>query len=382
MMFSIPRYKWAVLFACLSMIVLGLADNIRGPLFAELLHFFSLSNTQGSATFAATSAAAFFGNVVSAPLMRIMTLARLLIFSVLMMALGLFAMGIAPTFVVYMLSAVVFGFSLGLMAVVQNLIVAENVVTEKQPKALSALHALYGLSSLLAPFIASRAPEIFGPWRSAFFITSAACAVVVVGALIAYSEPAFEIHQRTKEQVDHRASKLLLFAFGGIFAFYVTAEILVATRLALYLRTYFNMDLEQSSNYVSYFFMFLLLGRAIFAVKTFKISLRQQMNISLITSILCLIAGLWYHPFFLAVVGLAMAPFYPISVAYISEKTGTEKRKFITFALSFQSLCVICMHLGVGYLTDQYGLFYAFGIGLLSLVFSLLCVNFHPKVTS
>ncbi|MBC7421288.1 MAG: MFS transporter [Bdellovibrio sp.] len=382
MFFYIKRYKWALAFACLSMFVLGLADNIRGPLFADLINFFKLNNTEGSASFAATSAAAFLGNILSAPLMRVMTLARLLIIAVFLMSIGLFGMGIAPTFSLYIISALVFGFSLGLMAVVQNLIVAENVQTDKQPKALSALHAIYGLSSLLAPIVASRAPEIFGPWRSSFFIISALCAVVVLGALMAYAEPVFEIHEHTQEQKDLKTPKLLLFAIGGIFAFYVTAEILVSTRLALYVRTYFNMDLEHSSNYVTYFFAFMLLGRMVFAFKTFASSLKQQMNVSLVASIFCLLLGLYVHPFFITVVGLTMAPFYPISVAYISEKTGIHKRKFITFALSFQSFCVITMHLGVGFLTDRYGLFYAFGVGLLSLVLSLICVNFHPKVSS
>ena len=36
---------------------------------------------------------------------------------------------------------------------------------------------------------------------------------------------------------------------------------------------------------------------------------------------------------------------------------------------------------GVGFLTDRYGLFYAFGVGLVSLVLSLICVNFHPEVS-
>ena len=36
------RRVWAITFACLAMFVLGMADNIRGPLFPELLIFFNL----------------------------------------------------------------------------------------------------------------------------------------------------------------------------------------------------------------------------------------------------------------------------------------------------------------------------------------------------
>ena len=41
------RNRWAVIFACMSMFVLGLSDNIRGPLFPELLQYFNLTNSQG-----------------------------------------------------------------------------------------------------------------------------------------------------------------------------------------------------------------------------------------------------------------------------------------------------------------------------------------------
>jgi MFS transporter, FHS family, glucose/mannose:H+ symporter len=374
--------QWVLFFSCTTMFVFGLADNIRGPLFADLMDFFKLTNTQGSLSFAATSAAALVGNVLSAHLLKHMTLARLLIFSLFLMALGLLFMGLASSFNLYLVSAIIFGLSLGLMTVAQNLIVAESIEPEKQSKALSGLHGLYGLSSLLAPILASRAPEFFGPWRSAFFVTSSIALVILLISFLIRPEPGFTIEEHRIVEDKDKPSWSLLFSFGGIFAFYVVAEILVSTRLALYMRTYFNMNLEQSSNYVTYFFIFLLVGRVFFAFKAFAASLKSQLTISLLVSILFLVLGLTVNPFFLALVGLSMAPFYPLSVAYISRQTGAEKRKFITFAISFQSFCVITMHIGVGYLTDRFGLFYAFGVGIVSLVLSLLCVNLHPRVSS
>ena len=146
------------------------------------------------------------------------------------------------------------------------------------------------------------------------------------------------------------------------------------------MRTYFQMDLEHSSQYVTYFFLFLLVGRLVFALKKIPLTIKLQMNLSLLFSIVLLGLGLKYHPFFLALTGLAMAPFYPLSVSYISSKTGDKARSFITFAMSFQSLAVISMHLGVGFLTDTLGLFYAFGVGVVALAISFICLNFHPEI--
>ncbi|MGZ3692377.1 MAG: MFS transporter, partial [Pseudobdellovibrio sp.] len=116
------------------------------------------------------------------------------------------------------------------------------------------------------------------------------------------------------------------------------------------------------------------------ALRSFKVSLKQQMNASLFLSLLCLILGLAVHPFFFAISGLTMAPFYPLAVAYISEITGPHKRKYLTFVIGAQSLFVILMHIGVGYLTDLCGLYYAFGTGIILLIFAILCLNTHPEV--
>ncbi len=75
-----------------------------------------------------------------------------------------------------------------------------------------------------------------------------------------------------------------------------------------------------------------------------------------------------------------MAPFYPLAIVYISEITGVQKRRFLTFAMGVQGLLVIFMHVGVGYLSDAFGLFSAFGVGIVLLIGSILCLNLHPKL--
>lgn len=369
------------------MFALGLADNIRGPLFPELIHFFQLSNTEASASFAITSTFGFLGNLLAERILRRLSIDRLLVLSLILMAFALLAMGIAPSFLLYMISAAFFGLSMGFLGIAQNLMVAENIVGQSQTKALSGLHALYGFSSLVAPFVASYAPGFFGVWRGGFFVTSAAAVLVFAGSFLIRSRDSIshavaEEKLQTSEEkiVKHNAFALLM--FGGILAFYVVTEILVSSRLALYMREYFGMNLKESSLYVTYFFSFLLLGRLVFTFKKFSFPIRWQLNILLVLTFVCVLTGLLLHPVFLALSGLTMAPFYPLGIAYLSEETHVHQRRYITFALAFQNLCLISMHLGVGYLTDQFGLINAFGVGVLSIILSLLCINFHPKVST
>ncbi len=164
-----------------------------------------------------------------------------------------------------------------------------------------------------------------------------------------------------------------------LFWFYVVAEILVSTRLPLYMSTYHNYSLAESSNALMWFFIFLFVGRLLFSLIRFNFDLKILLNAFLGLSLMSLILGLNVNPKFLILTGLFMAPFYPLSVMYISQNTSELSRTYLSFAMSFQSLAVVAMHLGVGYLTDQFGLFYAFGVGIFALVLSLVCLNFHPK---
>lgn len=381
-LWQIEQIKWSLLFAFSSLFVLGLADNIRGPLFPEILNYFNLSSSMGSLSFATTSTAAFLASFFSALYLKKRTLSSLHQLSMLVMSVGLLLMGISKDFNFFLGGSFVLGLSIGFMGVSQNLLVSESVPPEKQSKALSGLHAMYGFASFLAPLLAAKTTENYSSWRAAFIVVSIFCLLFFIFQILTKPEPEFIVHslpQKNKDD-DSRVSKISLFTIAGLFGFYVVAEILVSTRLAQYMRTYFQMNLESSSGYVTLFFMFLLLGRLLFAIKKMPLSLKWQMNLSLVGSFILLTLGLKIHPFFLALVGFAMAPFYPLSVAYISEKAGTQARTFITFAMGFQSFAVITMHLGVGYLTDKLGLFYAFGVGLFAIVLSLLCLNLHPPI--
>ena len=163
---NINRRSWAMAFACLSMFVLGMSDNIRGPLFPELLSFFNLTNAEGSLSFAVASAAALFGNILAGQLLKKITLSRVLCISVFLMGFGLFIMGLSSNYFWFILGSVVFGASMGLVGLTQNVLVAESAEGKSQAKALAGLHGIYGLSSLMAPLVASASPSTVCLWCS------------------------------------------------------------------------------------------------------------------------------------------------------------------------------------------------------------------------
>ncbi len=375
--------RFFLVVAYLSMFVLGLSDNIRGPLFPEIIASFHLTGVSSSFFYASTSLAAFFASYFSYSFLRRRSLMFLLNLSLFLMALGLFIIGFSPVFPLLISGAVVLGLSIGGLGVSQNLMVSENIPIQIRAKALAGLHSIYGMASLLAPMMAAQATLMFSTWRAAFFVASGVCFILFL--VFAFYRPQNRAAETTSNNGVEPGATAAKIPFWGkvtvsaLFGFYVVAEILISTRLALYMRENFGMNLEQSSLYVTYFFIFLFVGRLIFAIVRVPGAIKLQMNLSLILSLICLMLGLKVHPFFLALVGLTMAPYYPLSVAYISQNTGQNERHYLTLAMSIQSLSVVGMHLGAGYLTDSGGVKQAFSIGVGALIVSVLSLNLHPK---
>ena len=162
MTFNLKHASWSLVFAFASMFILGLTDNIRGPLFPEVLNYFTLSSVKGSWSFATTSSAAFLGAYLSIRFLKRYTLPALLMLSMLIMGSGVLVMGNAPTFGAFSVGSFLVGVGIGFMAVAQNLLITESVSDENKTRTLSALHATYGLASFIAPLLASTATQCGG----------------------------------------------------------------------------------------------------------------------------------------------------------------------------------------------------------------------------
>lgn len=382
MLAKIKQSHWALIFAFASLFTLGLADNIRGTLFPEILNQFQISNTLGSWLFATSSGAAFVSSITSTAYLRSYTISSLLFSGVLLLAVGLAIMGFAVNFSWLIVGSLFLGLGIGYMGVAQNLLVAESAEGKNRAKALSGLHGMYGLASFIAPLLAATTTQVFGSWSGAFYVVAGVSTAFLVTQLVITPNPKFIVHVPKVDDVEEgkkRVSKKALIMVSFFFGFYVVAEILISSRLALYMRTYYQMDLIHSAQYVTLFFLFLLVGRASFAFIHLPFSLKSQLNGFLIGTLIFIVLGLKIHPFFLALSGLTMAPYYPLCVSYISEISKGLSRTFLSVAMSFQSLAVVAMHLGVGYMTDHYGLAFAFGVGILALVISVICLSFHPQ---
>lgn len=360
-----------------SLFVFGLTDNIRGPLFPEILKQFMVSDSVGSMMFALSNISGFVASYTCRYLLRRFDRLTVLKGGAIGLTLSLWGLATSTLFPVFLIFSFFFGLSLGVLGLVPNILVPMGSSPHRKQQMLSGLHTMYGLASLLAPLLAATVEHFSGNWRWTF-----ATASLAPLSLLAYTFHASHKSLHTKApfcEEAHRANKKKNFKaqifLALMLSFAVAAEIMISSRLALYLQRTLNYSMEASSLYVSYFFICMMLGRFLFTVVHFRQSPQFLLSISLVSTFLFTLAGLFVHPLFLAATGFTIAPFYPLSITWISSEFPEDLDTAVSYMMTTDSIMLIVMHVSIGKLTDLFDIKQALLVGLLFSVMSFIMVN-------
>lgn len=363
--------------AYLSLFSFGFVDNVRGPLFPEILKTFQVGYSQGSLFFAVSSFFGFLNGLMSSTYLRKFSYLQLLNMATIGLAVSFLGMSYSFNFGVLLLFAGLFGSCLGILGVCQNALVVIGSSPGRRQQLLSGLHSMYGLSSFFSPLAVGMVFQAGEDWRMALKYFCILPLAVVLFTLLTplpkMKDLPSENHKRN--QKSFFGASPLAFVMASCASLYVVAEILLATRLALYFQEVMMLNAADASFKVSVFFLGLLMGRFLFFIIPLKLNLYIALRASLILSFLSIVMGLIYNPLFLVATGLFMAPFYGWSMAYLSELFHDSKlNKALGINVAFQSGFVVAMHLSYGKLSEVLSVKQALWLGPLVLVGSFLCL--------
>ncbi len=376
----------------LSLFGLGLADNLRGTLFPEILKTFSISNSQGSWFFIITSLFSIISGYYTHSLSRRSSAFSVWRLGVFLMALGTLAFFVASTFSFLLGGAAILGAGFGILAVTQNVLVTAvtggGETKRSSQKALSGLHSMYGFSSFLSPLLVTQFAHHQIPWKYLFLLASLIIFLLCFSSFL--KSPTIEtnlINVTEAGSPAHSTSELSIFEikqkwlFALTLSTYVALELMISTRMTTYLTVHQHLPLSEASNYLTYFFVFLLLGRLLFSFFHPPLSTKKTLLLSLLGSMMMLILGLRVSPIYLSLSGFFMAPFYPLGMALAAELFPRRVSSIFSFTISLQSIFVILMNLGVGVLTDQFGIAVAMNSAFVFGTFSWGCLMLHKPTT-
>lgn len=347
-----------VALAFVSLLVLALLDNVRGPFYPDVIKEFGLSNTLGSLFFAFSSMVSFLSCLSAHRFLHRYNSVVLLTWSSLFLGLGFLGMSLSPHYSLVLVSCLVFGAGYGGLNLAQAVLIGSAATGERRRKLFSGLHSMYALASLVAPLLATLSREFGLSWRLAFLGFS------MLPFLMALWSWRHSGHvSLLKPAVTSRPTPLnagewrLTLAFSIIMSIYLWGEISLSTRSVLWLRTRREVSANAADLYLSGFFLLLLLGRIYGGYMGFgRMSNRLVLSLSAILGALLYLIGLNFWPLALVFSGLAMAPFYPILMDEISNAFQHKSQQALGFVIGAGSLSVVGMHLFIGFVSDLGGL--------------------------
>lgn len=371
------HWPWVIL-AYSSLFVFGLTDNLRGPIFPELLNHYQVNNSIGSLFFAVssmmTTLGAFF---VPRIIDRFGHLNTLLMFMV-MLLISQIGYYIAPDFAWVLFFCIPFGLAIGGLSVTQNLLVLISTPAERRQQIQSGLHACYGASSLIAPLLVIGTSLNGRDWRFNF-AELAFLIFIFLCYLLAARRKALTVNTSEDLLPSSLYVRKEAWYVATILAIYVALEILVSSRLALFMRLEKSVDLRESSSWVSLFFAGLFAGRMLLSVYRPPFSISSQLKASLLGTTILIILSIISAPEWLALTGVTLAPFYPLTMTAMSLLFRKNVDKAAAVAVALSGVSVVGMHAAVGVLSDLYGLKIAFVLGVLLAMIAFAMILLHKK---
>jgi len=365
-----------LIIAYFSLIVYGFTDNVRGPLFESILKEFQVNDTLGSLFFSLSSVSGILLTFVAFKLMQSYNRWTILTFSAFVLFITLNLMALTSHFYFFLSLSMLYGISAGMLSLLPNIFVNLSSPQHLKQQTMSGLHAMYGLASLVAPLVVN----LFFSWnfdfRKSFMLVSLLPLSLFLFGLYRFSKR-LDIQKSYPLQNNQTSLQSLFSDIRPIWAalilsFYVSAEVLISSRLSLHLSRTHHFTPEQGARYLTSFFMTLLLSRIFFAFYKPPFSLKNQLATSGVLSVFIFLMALYIHPLFFILLGISMGPFYPHTISFIEKEFTTEINKAISLVAGMSSLSLACMHFIVGFLTDHFSVSAALLMGPIFMILALI----------
>lgn len=345
-----------IAFAYLALFSLGFLDNSRGPVYPEILNFFNMSKASGGLIFSLSSLSAFIISIFARKWLQVFGVLNSSRIALLCHLVSFLIMGQAPSSefgkYFFLAGSFVFGLGLGVLGISLNLIISDSTTIYRRRQVFSGMHAMYGVASLMAPFIVSKLFLNNIHWQSYFLALTSIPALGLVHSLFLKSEA----RKEKENQLEVCVSKKDQFWLSMIFAAYISGEILVGSRLVIYLSEVRGIEKAEGAENLSLFFLCLLVGRVLFAIKRINIPSRTLLVLSSLCSVLLLCFGILFNPIFLGFSGLAMSYFFPCAMNLLGESYPKGLDLVVSRVMMIAGGALVVMHWFFGVLASYIGL--------------------------
>lgn len=342
----------------LGFIIFGISENIKGPAIPRIQFDFRLDEQQLGSLLALNS----FGYLIACSFTAYLT-RKIGIKAVSLLAFG--SMLVSGVFIFVSQSYPVFSFSYFFMYIGNGMleiglaILGARIFVKNTGTMLNLSHFFYGLSSTVAPMIASglMSVSVFGymlDWRGMYLLMLSLSVLPMIPAVLS-TFPGDDLphEERVPWQAIVRDPALWLIVL--ILTFGVVSELAVGGWLVNFLEKAYEWDSVSASGMLSAFFLCFSLARLLLGPLTDKIGFTLSLVLFSATSAICTFAAIIggeSMAFLFAAAGIGISPIYPTVMALIAKRYPQGTDTAITFTVTLMGIGSVIGNYAIGAITS------------------------------
>lgn len=351
----------------IGFVIFGFSENIKGPAIPRIQSDFGIDEMQLGTLLSLNS----LGYLIACSFTAFLT-RKLGIKKVSLMAFG--SMAASGVLIYLSKSYPVFSTSYFLMYIGNGMleialaILGARIFVRNTGTMMNLAHFFYGLSSTVAPIIASglMSVTLFGhtvDWREMYLVMLALSVIPMVPAIFsrfAGDETPPEHRVPLKSLMRDRGLWLIVL----ILSFGVISELSVGGWLVNFLEKAYQWNTTAASGMLSMFFLCFSLARLLLGPVTDKIGFTLSLIILSGFSGLCTFIAIFageQGAIFFALAGIGIAPIYPTVMAVIAKRYPNESDTAITFIVTMMGIGSVIGNYLIGAIIDGAKGFYEAG---------------------
>ncbi|WP_341279368.1 MFS transporter [Paenibacillus sp. FSL H8-0537] len=342
----------------IGFIVFGISENVKGPAIPRIQYDFTLDEQQLGSLLSlnalgymlACSFTAFLTRKFGVKLVTLVAFGSMVLSGVLIFFSKSYTFFGASYFLMYIGN----GMLEIALAVIGARIFVRNVGTM-----MNLSHFFYGLSSTVAPMIASGliTVSVYGhilDWRGMYLIMLSLCLIPMIPTLLS-KFPGDDAADGPRSGFRELMRDPALWLIALILTFGVVAELAVGGWLVNFLEKAYAWQNVSASGMLSAFFLCFAGARLLLGPLTDKIGFNLSLLLFAGVSSICTFIAVWGGEslaFLFAAAGIGIAPIYPTVMAFIARRYPRGSESAITFTVTIMGIGSVIFNYLIGAVTQ------------------------------
>ena len=336
-----------------SMIFLGIVDNVRGPALPRIQSDFDITAFHLGLIMAMSSTGYLVASAFTAMLGRRIGMTSCLVCSLAIIALTGVFLSVTPGFVFLLFAFMVLHIGSGMLDVSLN-IIAGSAFTENISSRMNVIHCFYGVGAIFAPVISTSvmmvrfSEQLYG-WRVMYLIVMSWAIVPAALAIISR----YKLKPGNKKSDGY--AKLLrmpkLWLLVATLTLGLISEVGIASWIVIYLERAHDFAPDRAALFLTFYFICFTAARLLMGPLIDKFGIVNSIILFTSLSGTLVVSGVLLGapgaPVILAA-GFAIAPLFPTIMAALSKLFYAEVDRAMTAVITAMGALLIPANLLIG----------------------------------